>query len=273
MKKFRFLLPALAMFAAIGLWSCSDADEPTPDIDKPVTKGAYTPEEIHSIFGGDIDNTRLRAAAAGKEGVAYTRTNVSFFNMDSQTNGKWEAIDVTVYDGLSYIAPSEIAISEGSTFSPLILFSSSLGPSIVATPWEVYKRRTGWKKDIFIQRPVEFDAESNTLTLNGWEYTVERSSADTLVLSTTIKYSGGRNDKGGQHLEISVYTKSELSAPELDAIATYPSDLEAKLDMTYRMREHFGPQIDINHYLTGVRLDHSLIDFDLMEEALLNGAF
>ena len=248
---------AIALLAMVAISACSYED---PDI----------------AFKGNIDANFLNSLARGETSITLSKTDCKEYEMDYQKylngSGKWDKAEDGRLGG-SDLGVDKLIIINSRTWNPILLFNkSTLAPSLIYEPWEIYCKETGFDKEIYIACPIEYDADSKTLKIENITFSIEKAENDKLILSTVGEiYQYTQPDKfepTKASKTILFYKKSAMEPPDMDNILYFDTEKEAKLAMVRILRGHFGDYIDRNHY--GHAYTYSIINLAQLEDNILN---
>lgn len=247
MKLSAFFAITAAELLALTACSNSENDIPTPPAEE-------SPSYMEMLSRGD-------------ESACFTLEELLMYRLDPGAV-EWKEENWDDYDGLSLPTPSTLTIHEGRTWTPLNMFSSSLGPSPLSMPLLAYRNVTGFDKKFYVATPVEYDREQNSVTIKNTVCSVLTATPDKLVMTCTEPFwvSGGGEGKFKWNM---TYVREELTLPDMDKIVFYDSELEANLAIIDMLREEFGNVFNINEYLGGyIYLDDPIVNLDEVEKEI-----
>lgn len=251
---------SIALLAMAAVSACSSYED--PDI----------------AFKGKVDGDFLNSLARGETSVTFSKNGTKGYVMDYASyqngTGKWDEAPKGQLGGAG-LGYDKLVIINGRTWSPLELYDkSTLAPSLLVIPWKAFCKETGYNKSVYVACPMEFDAESKSLKIGELTYSVEKAEGNELTLSM-IGHIYQINDQTGD-FEITeasktllFYKKAAMETPDMNQVAYFDSEKDAKLGMIAMLREHFGDVIDLNHY--GHMFTFSILNLAIVEENLRNG--
>lgn len=219
---------------------------------------------------GKIDPEAIEVLSRQGSVATYKMTEVKMFNKDSQSNGKWEEVDLDGLCGWQTSLPQTLLFQDGKLWRELPLFNISTGPHILYYPWAAYLKVTGQAIDLYIAPKFIYDEVGNTFSIGEYaKFDVIEFNDSKLTLSSETQYSGGRTGEGGKNLEILYYEITDpvvLGDPDAKA---FDSDKEAYRYILDCARKQFGRYIDLNEiYYPNIIFDNPIVDLDEVEKIL-----
>ena len=224
-------------------------------------------------FKGNIDDGFLNSLARGESSISLTETDSRYYEKDydnyRHNSGKWEEPKEDLLGG--GFRSKNLIITEGKSWSDVLLYNpSTLAPSLVAYPWEIYCQKTKFDKKVYVACPVKYNATDKTLSIDDKTFTVEKASDTELILSITgllykSNVSTGKLEPSKASKNILFYEKAAIETPDIDNAIYYDSNKNAKIAMVKMMREYFGDVINLNLY-QGSMLSYPIINLAQLEE-------
>ncbi len=242
-----------------------------------IATGACSYEDPDIAFKGNIDNNFLRSLARGESSITLTKTGAKNYVMDYKKylngSGKWDEEKGDILGGGS-AGIDQLIIINGRTWSPIYLFDrSTLAPSLILGPWNVYRKRTGFDKEVYIACPIEYDEEAKTLKIKDHTYSIEKAENKNLTLSIISEIYQLTDNYQWTITQASksivFYKKSAMETPDMDKVLYFDSEKEAKLAMVKILREYFGDVINLNSFGNAFTLP--ILNLAQLEENLRNG--
>lgn len=221
-------------------------------------------------YKGKVDSDYIEALVQGRESACFNEVSGIMLRLNSA--GEYEEYPpYTIIDGS--VLPEKILIIDGRCWVYFCFPQRTETENILAEAWWIYCKETGFTKEIYLTKKVEYNAEYRQLTiLNMYSrsdvvVTVEKAEGSLLNLSCEIrKYDSETNSESGC-FEISCYEKASLEIPDSETTLVYDSRQDIELDMIAMMREYFGDSFNFSdylHYYTGT------ISFEKLEAAIRN---
>lgn len=252
------LKTTIITLAAMLFVSCSDDDE-------------------WKDFNGNIDSKVLTEITEGRVDAFYQVQQYKTYRKDSSTGNQWQEFNLSDYAGLSLDLLS-FNVRDGYSWEPVCMFSNVFGPSRLDTPWFVYCRLTGYGKQVYVKRTIEFDSSDNSLLINDLKCSVAKADGNGLNLSYTIPYSyrdanSGKMESGEYLVKLMLVRQPSTGLPEVADMETFNTHINAKLGMIDLMRQEFGNIFDPADYQNRIaeNIGSEIIDFDDLAEKIRVG--
>lgn len=242
------LRTTIITLAAMLFVSCSDDDE-------------------WKDFNGNINSKVLTEITEGRVDAFYKVQQYKTYRKDSSTGNQWQEFNLSDYAGLSLDLFS-FYVRDGYSWEPVCMFSSTWGPSRLDTPWFVYCRLTGFDKQIYVNRKIEFDSSDNSLLINGVKCSVAKADDNSLNLSYVTPWANGEC-----LVKLMLVQQPLTGLPEVSEMETFSTHINARLGMIDLMRQEFGNIFDPADYQNRIaeNIGSEIIDFDALAEEIRSG--
>jgi len=245
---------------AIAFGACSSEDEPNNGLD------------------GTVDDSFFSAFMTGKGSEVYTQTAYDVYEMDYEDydagSETWNDFEVWGY--VFYGKGVPFVCHEGALHAPLPRYNMNKtfpnNACLINAPWDLYCKLTGFDKAVYINCDTKLSILENTMTICGYTFNVDTASGNHLVISHV---GFGMQHKNGEWVPVSAiktildYTKREAKKSEIEKIAFFGLEKEARLKMVGMMRDYFGDVLDWTKY--DESSSEKPINLKLMEDDIRNG--
>lgn len=251
MKK-HFQITALAAAFVACLSSCS-SDEPALD-----TRNPLLPDS-------DYDSRALTEMLSPSTSITLTRDKIESYRKDAQTNGEWELYDWTEYIGGSVPGPRFMSVMDGKIYTEITRWSSAYGPTHFSTALGLLIQKKVVNRDWPVLISREYELTESSITVDGNLLNIKNIKEQTMWVSIVEEYWGGRTGEGGHHLYLMSYNMGD----QIENAYRFDTIEEAYTWVIGLFREHFGEEVNLNHYTDGMAiLDRPMFDAGMIEAEL-----
>lgn len=233
----------IAILSVIALSSCT-GDEANDYVDS---------QYLNSITRGETTTTYILKS---EEEYKKLDESANYVRVKDMVGGELPGSDIVIFHN-------------GKSCTPLILFYESFGSHPLAHPLDAYRKKTGFTGNFYVTSRMEYDENTNKMTVGQYVYDVQSASKSELVLVHYSRYVEGATGKKGTYKVILHYEVRQVEVSLYANSYFYETDYDAYLGLLNLIRDELGSVINVNEYLApAFEYDDPIYDLDEIEAKL-----